>query len=695
MTLRVVLAGLVALALTPAAATARQDCPTPSLEQIDFPGFTRDERETLSDSDTLHAFVARESGGRDFNGNGSFTDFVLKIYDTERGGLQPVTMGFGLQQNAQTLVVRDRLVAFYASESMQSVDLTGDGDLQDDRVAMIWDADRQILVNSQVVLPDVVPGSNYDPRLFIRGSRVVFTADEAATGRDLDGDGLIDTQVGYVYDASLGQLTSLGKLPLPIAVTNDTAWTLTPETVLGWDANLDGDLNDSVPQGVYLPTAQRFVLPYSSAPQIRGEGDYLALRVFEQDEGGADLNGNGATDDYLYMFWDTVRFRLVNPGLSQGLGTIPLLMNDEIALFSAWEGENDVDLNGDGDQFDAILVAQELATGTTRSLGVSNWSNALAGHHVVLLTREFAGHDYNGDGDFIDKVLHDFDVRSGVLRNHGLACQDTLRANGDWATATINEFADGRDHNGDGDLLDGVLVGLDLELGTVTDFGIASSDKCAPRAGRQIAHVNEVSEGRDLNGDGDVQDNVAHLFDLRVGAVTNLGLAATLEARWVGREAAAFVASEAAQGVDLNGDGDLLDEVTQIVHLPDLEWQLEGAPIRGGAPIRFRAYSSPEAIGDRSYLFLSLGDGQQSGGISLPGTSKKLALEAGPLFAFWLQLPATLREIDLVGCPGATTGAFQIPLQVPSGLRIHYAGLSIDGGVRISAVSDTQSFDVQ
>jgi len=81
----------------------------------------------------------------------------------------------------------------------------------------------------------------------------------------------------------------------------------------------------------------------------------------------------------------------------------------------------------------------------------------------------------------------------------------------------------------------------------------------------------EAAQGADLNSDGDVSDRVLHLYDAGTGTLDNVGFAA--EEFVLGTTLLALRTSEAAQGAqDLNGDGDHSDYVLQIIdlasHLP-------------------------------------------------------------------------------------------------------------------------------
>src|SRR6185312_12423597 len=76
----------------------------------------------------------------------------------------------------------------------------------------------------------------------------------------------------------------------------------------------------------------------------------------------------------------------------------------------------------------------------------------------------------------------------------------------------------------------------------------------------------EAAQGGDLNGDGDRNDRVVQLYDAQQGELINLGQAA--DEFVLGAALMAFRTPEEAQGNrDLNGDGDTSDGVLQVYDL--------------------------------------------------------------------------------------------------------------------------------
>ena len=92
-----------------------------------------------------------------------------------------------------------------------------------------------------------------------------------------------------------------------------------------------------------------------------------------------------------------------------------------------------------------------------------------------------------------------------------------------------------------------------------------AGDVVALEGGGLAIHVPEFDQGGDLNGDGDMIDEVVHIWDRATGVSTNLGLAGGLVYPVaLGEGHFEFLVSEYSQGADLNGDGDTIDNVLHV-----------------------------------------------------------------------------------------------------------------------------------
>jgi len=129
----------------------------------------------------------------------------------------------------------------------------------------------------------------------------------------------------------------------------------------------------------------------------------------------------------------------------------------------------------------------------------------------------------------------------------------------------VSESEEGAsDMNGDGDSLDQVLSIHDSAAGTTVNVGLATANYAL--RGRDVAFVvSEAGQGLDLNGDGDLSDFVLHVYDGYTGSTTNVALAVFNGELFFRGDVVAFTVPENGQGIgDLNGDGDTNDEVLHV-----------------------------------------------------------------------------------------------------------------------------------
>jgi len=302
-------------------------------------------------------------------------------------------------------------------------------------------------------------------------------------------------------------------------------------------------------------------------PELVQDGRGVLLRRQEFTL-GSDLNGDGDTEDAVFHSVDLVTGAVHNlelAHLAYGLGPV----GNGRALIAVHELEQGADLNGDGDLFDQVAYAVDLATGQATSSGL-----AFSGPSAVLV------------GDRVCFVADDSEVRVWDLAGGGapvstglFALPYPLAEQAGFLLFLMSEPRTGADLNGDGDLFDFVLAALDLQtLGrpVVTGLAVGTGGIIGPvlaRGAHSAFLVPEQAQGMDLNGDGDLGDQVLHVFDMDTAVVTNLGLAVENPHLFSGLElvrpgltlsesAVAFHVPEAAQGgSDLNGDGDALDGV--------------------------------------------------------------------------------------------------------------------------------------
>ena len=152
------------------------------------------------------------------------------------------------------------------------------------------------------------------------------------------------------------------------------------------------------------------------------------------------------------------------------------------------------------------------------------------------------------------------------LASTGMAAA-SFRGNETHVAFTVLESSQGSDLNGDGDVTDDVAHLLELSSG---DFIVGSAVIATPEVADHwvvLAVDEDKQAGIDLNGNGSLLDAVLHVMELQSLVTTNLGLAVWGVPQAVGSHAA-FRVPEWSTAEDLNGDGDFLDTV---VHLANLE----------------------------------------------------------------------------------------------------------------------------
>ena len=309
---------------------------------------------------------------------------------------------------------------------------------------------------------------------------------------------------------------------------------LVGEAQQGVDLNGDGDLQDQVvhlfdPGGVGLVNLG-LAAQFAALSRDR--------MVFFVDEWGqqTDLNGDGDLYDAVLHDLDLVSYNLRNLGLC---GYVVGRSGDGWLPFEV--PENGTDLNGDGDGTDFVLHVQGIGAGTTQNLGLVLAGSILGpslgvGGSLVALAASEAGQgaDLNGDGDQSDAVLHLYDLSTGVTSNLGLALDLYLDglplvAAGKILVGVSEADQGNLDRNGDGDTLDAVAQVVDAASLTSLNLGLALSYANHPVVITDAGTAFLVSEahqgGTDLDGNGSANDEVVHVHRFAPAATTNLSLA--------------------------------------------------------------------------------------------------------------------------------------------------------------------------
>lgn len=235
--------------------------------------------------------------------------------------------------------------------------------------------------------------------------------------------------------------------------------------------------------------------------------DVLAFLASEQQSG--DLNGDGDDADWVVHVLDGKTGAAVNLRLAAAVvcrstltppftacGAVEPTAGKTAIAFVVGEGAQGADLNGDDDVNDGVLYVYEeksgvvvptrLAVALAVGRDVSSFTfpvpPVVADKLVVVLAGEPEnGHvDLNGDGDAFDAVVEAVDLKSLQLINIGLAAATIVgpfgarnpmppELNGNTVTVAVGEAEQGgRDLNGDGDADDQIRVALHGQIDRFT-----------------------------------------------------------------------------------------------------------------------------------------------------------------------------------------------------------------------------------
>ncbi len=503
-------------------------------------------------------------------------------------------------------VVCGEFVAFRVRES--DTDLNGDGDTLD-FVAHTYHAPSGTTRNT---------GLSSGQLAFQQGV-LAFLVAESDQGVDLNGDGDSTDSVAHLHDVALQATTNLA---LSVGTSEDLrhGGDLVAIRVLesgeGSDLNADGDQLDSVAHVVHVPSGIVTNIGINSINNFL-VGDSIAMLVKEAHQGNTDLNGDGDTLDDVLHVYDTKTGIVTN--LAVAVGEVDV--SNTLVVFRVFESERVEDLNGDGDMTDSVVHAYDTITNTTINFGLdANFGLSASGTLVVLNVRESrqGNTDLNGDGDRNDEVVHVFDsrsqlatnlrlasgscngptvspnlvgvavprgsaliahiydARSGIIRDSGFPLgdpNDPPQVGINFTTFAVSESAAGADLNGDGDTNDNIGHVYDPVSGNSTNlsFGFNRSIDLDDVDGDSVLFgVNEFFHGSDLNGDGDISfsDFVLHIHDATLAVTTNLGLVSGGAEAQSGHLVAVTVRESWQGNTDLNGDGDTADDVIHVAGFP-------------------------------------------------------------------------------------------------------------------------------
>jgi hypothetical protein len=232
-----------------------------------------------------------------------------------------------------------------------------------------------------------------------------------------------------------------------------------------------------------------------------------------------------------------------------------------IIVFYTWEGDIDVDLNGDGDKEDDVIRYYNVSSGGTTNTTAVGYEPAIRGNIIAFLTDEWSlGEDLNNDTDTDDTVIRYYDIASGVTNSTGEIGYDVAVDNG-IITFTVSEWGIGEDLNHDGDSEDRFVWYYDVSTG-LTFNATTILGAYASKDGNIIAFETwEEWDSIDLNGDGDTIDPVIRYYNMSTETITNT--TAVGHEVSVNGNTIAFYTFEGDVNEDLNGDGDKDDPIVR------------------------------------------------------------------------------------------------------------------------------------
>lgn len=246
----------------------------------------------------------------------------------------------------------------------------------------------------------------------------------------------------------------------------------------------------------------------------------------------------------------------------------PPILRDSIVSLGVRETPSTGDLNGNGQSGEIVPFLFPTPGSDPRLVPTSGVAWTRFGDAIGYRQHEFYVGDINGDGDATDSTIELFvpGDRQPVWQT-GLPGQ--ARAGWQkWVLAEVSEADQGnQDLNGDGDTLDRVWFLLDTKRRQVQNLGLAVAHTGAPvaRADGFLFFVPEAGQGRtDLNGDGDAFDQqVSFVVAPRAGTAWNLGI--STHSVYSGEAGIVMAIQEASERRDLNGDGDRNDIVASFL----------------------------------------------------------------------------------------------------------------------------------
>jgi hypothetical protein len=309
-----------------------------------------------------------------------------------------------------------------------------------------------------VICKDVYSTTNGgDPPIW--GKIMAFPTIERHMGRDLNGDGDTDDTVLRYMNIETGEVVNTGAivsgLSRAISIYGDVIAFVGERGMIRYYRISTGEIKD-VGMAGSTPSLYDNTLVFSSSGRIL-LFDLTKATLFDPNIQGLfpTIYGNLVAFESggTIRYYDLVSGITVDTGV---LGSSPFLWGDIIA-FIAWEESYGQDLNNDGDELDAIISYYRISTRETVYTGVVGSFPQVYGDVIVFHTYEWAeGKDLNGDGQILGSVIRYWSIADGEVVNTGIlgtepsVYQDTI-------TYYVWENWVGHDLTGDGDSSDTVV----------------------------------------------------------------------------------------------------------------------------------------------------------------------------------------------------------------------------------------------
>lgn len=521
--------------------------------------------------------------GIDRNGDGDGLDTVWWILDPVTGAQQSLGIAAtasGTILDGANLPADATLVPLRVSESAQgATDLNGDGDATDS-VLFVYDTLSGAVSNTGFTPIWVSPPTP-------DGSFLPFAVSEFHLGVDVDQDGLLLDWVPHGFDRATGTViaTQVAFFPITsfehfLAIDGPHFVYWQPEFHGGIDLNGDGDADDVVLEAHDPSTGitTNFGVFGELLTRDLG-GPRVLVGVDELFSGSIDLNGDGDAADFVLHLFDSTLGSLLNLGVAAGPigptatdGTVPLGLSES--------AQGGTDFDGDGDASDFVIVLIDPSTLAMTSTGVAGWfAESITGpgqplrwgilHAENSLAPFGTSIDLNGDGDTFDSVVKIFTPSTSTLVTSEVVATSMRAIGTDFGVLVSEQNHGATDFNGDGDALDYCVGTVDPHTAEIRVLPVGVHSGFAVDSNSHFAFLtDETAETLDLNGDGDLTDRVYRGFDLAAGTTFDTGIAGSSttpqpNTSFVREAAGTFLlgVSESVVTQDLNGDGDLSDQV--------------------------------------------------------------------------------------------------------------------------------------